>query len=409
MKVQIAPKHDFAAKLKQETFLPFVIDYVKWQKAVRAANAAGAEAPEMPKIPLMSINLDLTTACNFRCTHCIDWDKLNTGVKYDEDELFESLGKLIAEGLRSVILIGGGEPTIHRRFEDMVRFLKEHGIKVGVVTNGARGEVLLKVAPILAKGDWIRLSLDSGKNETFLRMHLPRHKEISLEGICEWVPKIRRANPAVQVGFSFIIVWDNAKREQEVAVISNIDEMVAAAKLAKAHGFSYVSYKPFLTRFADGSEVLEPGVMADTQATLTRITAAIAKAKELETEDFKILESTNLRVLMAGNWRDFTHQPKVCHMMAFRQVLSPLGIFHCPAKRGVENSRVGDGNGFTSARKDDTRRSLFAMLEGFDAAHECREITCLYNSTNWWLERLIAGQDDPAELAALPDRGDYYL
>ena len=406
--MQVAPKHDFTAKLRQTTLMPAVLDYVAWQKEVRKAVAAGAKVPEMPTLPLASLNLDLTTACNYACTHCIDWDKLNTGIRYAEPALMESLGTLIEGGLKSVILIGGGEPTIHRHFEEVVRFLKERGVMLGIVTNGSRGDVLERIAPLLSERDWIRLSLDSGKNETFIRMHVPKSRAISLESICAWVPKIRSANPRVQVGFSFIIVWDGAKRAQEIDVLSNIDEIVEAATLAKAHGFSYISYKPFLTRFGDGSEVVDMTVAEDEQETLSRIAAAVAEAKQLESAEFRVLESTNLRVLMAGNWRDYTKQPTTCHMMAFRQVLSPLGLFHCPAKRGVENSRVADNDAFVAQKFPETRTRTGAMLRNFDASRECAQITCLYNQANWWMERLIAGDGD-AEATPLSDRQDYYL
>ena len=73
----------------------------------------------------MSINLDVTTACNYRCDHCIDWDILNSKWKHDEDDLRASLAQMAARGMRSVILIGGGEPTVHPRFVEFVKFLKE--------------------------------------------------------------------------------------------------------------------------------------------------------------------------------------------------------------------------------------------------------------------------------------------
>lgn len=408
-KTKVAAKHDFAAKLRQASLLPRVLDYVKWQRAVRAAQASGMPVPEMPPLSMVSMNLDPTTGCNYACPHCIDSDNLNKGINYVDKELFDSLDSLVVGGLRSVILIGGGEPTIHRRFEDIVRFLKERGVKLGVVTNGSRGDVLKRIAPVLTRGDWIRLSLDSGTNETFMRMHLPKNGGVNLETICAWVPRIRRANPAVQVGFSFIIVWEGSKRAEDVKVISNIDEIVAAGKLAKESGFTYISYKPFLNRLEDGEEVMDPSVTTDLKATLARITSAIDKVKLLETKDFKVLESTNLRVLMAGNWRDFTHQPKTCHMMAFRQVLSPLGLFHCPAKRGAKSARVGGNNALMNVHQDETRRSLQQMITTFDASHECRNVTCLYNAANWWLEDLISGKTDIAELTALPDRGDDFL
>lgn len=407
--MQVAPKHDFSAKLRQSGLFGRVISYVQWQKAVRKAKETGQPPPLMPNIGLMSINLDLTTACNYRCTHCVDFDKLNTGINYVDLELFESLQQLVNDGLKSVILIGGGEPTMHRMFEQVVVFLKNRDIKIGIVTNGSRGDLLLRIAPTLKKGDWIRLSLDSGKNDTFTRMHLPVNKRVNLDEICSWIPKIRDANPEIQVGFSFIIVWDGAERTEGVGVIPNIDEIVLAAELARDSRFSYISYKPYLTRHADGAEVIDHEVMANISDTMKQIELAIAGAKRFESEDFKVLESTNLRVLLSGTWRDFTRQPKMCHMMAFRQVLSPLGVFHCPAKRGVENARVASGNAFTPSQKPDTLLSLPVMLEAFDASRECREITCLYNATNWWLENMIDAEAEPDMGSALPDHADYFL
>lgn len=405
--MNIAPKHDFGAKLRQREISTSLSAYVGWQRAVRKARALGTEIPTMPPIGFVSINLDLTTACNYRCDHCIDWDKLNTGVNYDTTELFQSLENLVRDGLKSVILIGGGEPTIHRKFEEVVHFLKERNVSIGLVTNGSRGDVLLNVAPVLTRGDWIRLSLDSGTNETFVKMHRPRNKAVNLKDICSWVPKIRAANPDIQVGFSYIIAWDGAERETGAKIISNVDEIVPATTLAKENGFSYISFKPILTRFQDGSEVMDTAAMENIKSTLTRISTAVLEAKALETAEFHVLESTNLRVLMAGNWREFTEQPKTCHMMAFRQVLSPLGVFHCPAKRGVENARVAGKDAFTTLCSSETRRSLSRMLEGFDASQECAHITCLYNPTNRWIERLV--EDESQTIDPLPDRGDFYL
>ncbi|MEK7194218.1 MAG: radical SAM protein [Patescibacteria group bacterium] len=405
--MNIAPKHNFAAKLRQGELLPEVQRYIEWQRAVRKARLAGEETPPMPQIRLVSINLDLTTACNYACGHCIDWDKLNTGVNYVNSELFESLNNMAQGGLRSVILIGGGEPTVHPKFEETVRFLKERDVKIGIVTNGSRGDVLERTVQVLSSGDWIRFSLDSGTNDTFQRMHNPRSKAVNLEGICSWVPRIRSANPEVQIGFSYIIVWDGAERTEGVNVVSNIHEIVGATRLAKQSGFSYISFKPFLTRFQDGAEVMDPSVMVNTEKTLDQISAAVLEAKTLEDERFLVLESTNLRVLMTGNWREFTRQPKTCHMMAFRQVLSPLGVFHCPAKRGVENARVAGKDAYTTSHQIETHRALSIMLEDFDASSECAEITCLYNPANWWLEELIRSDDQI--VVPLPDRGDHFL
>ena len=61
---------------------PNVVDYVRWQRALRKAQAAGEQLPEMPDIAPLSLNLYLTTACNYACDHCIDWDILNSKEKH---------------------------------------------------------------------------------------------------------------------------------------------------------------------------------------------------------------------------------------------------------------------------------------------------------------------------------------
>lgn len=399
--------HDFAGKLQQPSLWPKVVDYVKWQRAMRAAAAAGDAAPPMPDLAPLSINLDLTTACNYACDHCIDWDILNSREKHEDDQLRASIARMAERGLRSVILIGGGEPTLYPGFVDFVRFLKELGLSVSVVTNGSRGDRILQAAAHFTSGDWVRLSLDSGSNETFVRMHNPSKKSLDLDEICSWIPQIKAANPALSVGFSFVITWVGGSRG-DVQVVENIHEMVAAAERASAAGFDYISFKPFLERQDDGAEVMDPAkTEAALQAVVARIQQNLQRAKEVVRDDFRVLASTNLRVLMSGTWRDYTAQPRVCHMQMLRQVVTPLGTYNCPAHRGVAKAKLGDKDlwAVPAAGQHDTAR----VLDGFDAAVECREVTCLYNGTNWWLEELVAASAElPAE-APGGEHGDWFL
>ena len=310
-------------------------------------------------------------------------------------------------GLKSVILIGGGEPSLYPGFPAMVEFLKELGLQVAVVSNGSRGDRLLQIAPFLRPGDWIRLSLDSGSNDVFVRMHHPASKSCTLDEICSWVAKIKAVNATFQFGFSFVITWRGSARGN-VKVIENIQEIELAAARARASGFDYISYKPFLERTGDGSEVLDPAkTEVELPFVLARIRAAIDAARTLETPGFRVLESTNLRVLMAGNWRDFTRQPRTCHMQMLRQVITPLGTFNCPAHRGVDKARLGEGALWALGEQGvvGTR----ALLDGFDASVQCREVTCLYNGTNWWLEQLVLSSAPLPADAPAAETADWFL
>ncbi len=399
--------HDFAQKLQQPSMWRTVVDYVQWQRAARAASAAGRNAPDMPDIAPLSINLDLTTACNYKCDHCIDWDILNSKEKHADDELRASIQRMAERGMKSVILIGGGEPTLYPGFVAFVQFLKELKLSVAVVSNGSRGDRLLQAAPFFSEGDWVRLSLDSGSNDVFRRMHNPSSPTLNLDEICSWMPKIKAANPALQLGFSFVITWKGGSRGA-VKIIENIHEMAMAAKRASDAQFDYISFKPFLERHEDGAEVMDPAKSeAELQAVVARIQENLEQARAAVRPGFRVLASTNLRVLMSGTWRDYTHQPKVCHMQMLRQVVTPLGTFNCPAHRGVDKAQLGGKDLWSvpAAAQHGTAR----ILGGFDASHECREVTCLYNSTNWWLEEMVAaGAELPAE-APGSEQNDWFL
>src|SRR5215510_7054756 len=98
-RTELAAMHDFAAKLRQPSLIERLRGYVRWQTRVRAAQAAGQPIAELlaglDDVPI-SINLDLTTACNYACDHCVDFDILNTGVRYDHEKLLSSLEQLAA-------------------------------------------------------------------------------------------------------------------------------------------------------------------------------------------------------------------------------------------------------------------------------------------------------------------------
>lgn len=413
---ELSPLHDFMGKLLQPEVLESLKDYVRWQARWREGFATGSMTFEQalettPGQAPVSINLDVTTACNYRCDHCVDMDILNKNINYDHELLKDSLTHLVDNGLRSVIIIGGGEPTAYKGFEDVVRHLKSMGAQIGVVTNGSMMKKIEAVADVLQERDWVRLSLDSGTNETFRAMHKPGSKKCTLEWICAHIPAIKKLNPRFMIGFSFIIVWKDCETN-DTQIIENIDEMVTAAKLAKQHDFDYISYKPFLTRSEqNNAEIVGIDKQQESVAsTMHRIRDAIVQAKQLEDGKFSVIESTNLRVLENGTYMDYSKQPHNCHMQYFRQVLSPLGVFNCPVYRHVPQALLGGKHTYaTQNGLQATQRNTLKLIETFDATEECKDVTCLYNHANWFIEDLINHPEKLDSLAPSFDRGDYFL
>ena len=406
--VELSPIHDFSAKLRQPSVIDTLKEYVLWQAKWRDAYAEGQSIDKIleqaPNHAPLSINLDVTTACNYRCDHCVDMDILNTGIRYDHEQLKNSLSTLIDRGLRSVIIIGGGEPTVYPGFADIVKHLKARDIQIGVVTNGSRMDRIAEVADVLSKGDWVRLSLDSGSNDTFRAMHKPVSKKVTLDWICSHIPDIKKINADFQIGYSFIVVWKDCE--------ANDTEIIAAAERAKQYEFDYISYKPFLTRAEENNaEVVNLTQEENTIDNIVKkIRTAIDETKQLQNDNFAVIESTNLRVLENGSYKDFIDQPSTCHMQYFRQVLSPLGVFNCPVYRHVPQALLGGKHEYQNPDSfAETQKNTLRLIEAFDANFECRNVTCLYNHANWLIEDLIRHPDKLNDLSASEERHDYFL
>ena len=406
-KEEVNTVHDFTSKLLQPSLLPRLKEYVQWQSNIRSNSENSHNTPN--RSPL-SINLDLTTGCNYACDHCVDWDILNLPIKFNHEELLDSLDLMYKNGLKSAILIGGGEPTLYSKFENIVEYLKERNIQVAVVSNGTGMHKIDKVADLFTEKDWARLSLDSGTDKTFQAMHKPK-KPITLEKICQDVAEVKSRHPNIIIGFSYIVTWENAYADGR-PILSNIGEISQAAKLARDNNFDYVSIKPFLERSFDNSaeiiEINQP--FEEYKKTINRIIQNIQEAKKFETPRFKIRESTNLKALENGTMEDYTKQPKNCHMTFFRQVLSPLGAFICPVYRNVGKASIGNKNAYsTEENYQKTKNETFRLIQDFNAAHECRKVTCLYNSVNWFIEDLIRNPDKLDKLIPVQENEDYFF
>ena len=402
-KIELSPIHDFSAKLRQDDVLSRLQNYVDWQQQIRKEDSESN--PTLPEFAPISINLDITTACNFACDHCVDMEILNKKDRYQHDKLLDSLRVMAEKGLKSVIVIGGGEPTLYRHFVETIKFMKSLGLQVAIVSNGTRNGRIAEVAPYLDENDWVRLSLDSGTDGVFQAMHKPKIK-ITLDEICEGIPKIKTVNSKFKVGFSFIITWKNAQIH-DTNIIENLDEMVSAARRAKHYGFDYIAFKPFLTRAeVNNAEIVDLKQTEDHFEQIKKtIRANLDEARTLENESFRVYATTNLKVLLEGISDQYMNQPRQCHMQYFRQVLSPLGLYNCPVYRNQPHGRLNDLDGYSSKdRFEETLQNTTQKINTFNSTCECREVTCLYNPVNWWIEELI---DQPEKAESLTPPSDF--
>lgn len=391
---------DFGSKLKQESTIERLKRYISWQRNVRER----AGDPGLPKFGPVSINLDLTSACNFSCAHCVDSKIINTGESLRLDDVKHTINVLHSHGLLSVILLGGGEPTLHRDFEEIVRHIKSRGLELGIVTNGSRLQKVIRITELLREKDWVRISIDAAREDTFYSLHRPKN-HVTLKHILSTSREIKEANPRISLGYSFVVVWEgieiNGKR-----LTSNTGEIADAVSLAREYSFDYVSFKPCLMRLEDSQK---EGLLdnVDTRAEekiIEDIRFNLQKGKRFLDDEVKILESVNLRAMMNQEIVEIKRQPKKCHMQFFRTVVSPSGIFHCPAFRGVKKAKIAERDGYVTEHKfEESLQTLARSITNFDAEEECKVVACFYHHVNWWLANFIHSGRDISELEQLKD------
>jgi wyosine [tRNA(Phe)-imidazoG37] synthetase (radical SAM superfamily) len=315
------------------------------------------------------------------------------------EEVKKTIHTLHTHGLLSVILIGGGEPTLHKEFGEIVRYIKSKRLQIGIVTNGSRLEKIEAVVEELKEKDWIRISIDAGEEGVFQDLHLPKTK-VTLKRILEKAKELKERNPLVSLGYSFVIVWEGVEINGE-KLHPNIDEMTRSVELAREFFFDYISFKPCLIRSNESQrETLLKNIgKTKEEEIIDQIKARLQEAKQFTGERVKILESSNLKAMLNQETDQIKRQPKRCHMQFFRTVVTPFGVFHCPAFRGVEEARIGEPDGYLSEiRFENSLKRTAKSILTFNAEEECKDIGCFYNRTNWWLEKFISSKEDIVKL-----------
>lgn len=122
------------------------------------------------------VQIILSDLCNQACHFCAYRDPNYTSSKlfhvngnYNPNRMlpYEKVIEILDDckdmGVQAIQLTGGGEPTIHPKFDVVVSEAKARGFKLGLVTNGVRQRDL-------SAFDWVRVSLDAAYGATYAKI-----------------------------------------------------------------------------------------------------------------------------------------------------------------------------------------------------------------------------------------------
>lgn len=106
---------------------------------------------------VISTHISPEGTCNLRCPYCSVTYR-DTHSRLDMDTIKDYVTKLMSRGLKAVILTGGGEPTIYKNFNELVRWLKSRKLSVALITNGTMSRRIAD--DVWGMFDWIRVSIN---------------------------------------------------------------------------------------------------------------------------------------------------------------------------------------------------------------------------------------------------------
>ena len=272
------------------------------------------------------VEFDPTTACNMFCPECISGSLLNQG-QIDLARTLALIDEFKRAGVRGVIFIGGGEPLAHKGMPAPILRCREHGIAVGLTTNGTLiGRYLEEICECVA---WTRVSVDAATQTTFSRFR-PSNIPQSFRKVTDNMQALAKKKRGL-LGYSFLLM---ERRELGGEIATNMNEMYAAAHLARELGCDYFEYKPAVD--------MDHNLIPLSHTVREILAAQIEQMTALNSGTFQVIAPSSMSLLLEGVTH---HQPKdytTCPSLEMRTVVTPKGIYPCPYKRGHAEVKLGD-------------------------------------------------------------------
>jgi len=125
------------------------------------------------------LNIEPTTRCNFNCWYCVGRHM------QQEDITVENFAQVLDNfpTVKTIALVGEGEPLMHKGFFDMAHIAKDHNVRVMIISNGSTLSQSIVKKLCEAEIAYIGISIDSIDPEVFASSRIDGKLEQIWQGI----------------------------------------------------------------------------------------------------------------------------------------------------------------------------------------------------------------------------------
>ena len=195
----------------------------------------------------ISIAVEPTTACNLRCPECpsgLRSFSRPTGML--QEHLFEQVIDELKDTLLYLTFYFQGEPYLHPKFTELVRYASEKNIYTATSTNAHYLDAHNAKKTVESGLDRLIISIDGTTQETYEAYRVGGKLEKVIEGtknILHWKKELKSKTP--HVIFQFLVVKPNQHQIEEVKRLGK-SLGVDAIKLKTAQIYDYENGSPLI-------------------------------------------------------------------------------------------------------------------------------------------------------------------
>lgn len=260
--------------------------------------------------------------------------------------------------VKAIQITGGGEPTLHPKFNELCELILESGIDLAVVTNG----LLLneRRAKILSNATWIRISVDAGNAKTYSLIRNVPEKEFDIvEKNVKFLSNIQNKRCCVGVGF--------------VITKNNYIEIVDACKKFKDWNIDNVRLSAV---FQNDNENFYEEIY-------DLILKNVKEATLIQNENFKVYNNFNSR------YEDLKQRSPnyiKCGYMNFTTYIGgDQNVYTCCVNSYNSRGKIGSiaDKSFKDLWDSTAKQQMFNQFDARDCSR------CMFNDKNLAIEKLL--------------------
>ena len=178
----------------------------------------------------MSISIEPTTSCNLQCPECPSGLRSftrPTGML--EDETFHKVIDELAADLSYLLFYFQGEPYLHPKFTELVKYASDKGVYTATSTNAHFLNDENSKATVESGLDRLIFSIDGTTQESYASYRIGGKLEKVIEGtknILKWKKKLKSKTP--HVIFQFLVVKPNEHEIDQIKALGKeigVDEV----------------------------------------------------------------------------------------------------------------------------------------------------------------------------------------